>query len=43
MERISWTPLPRGDVRQLWERSADGGRTWTVIFDGRYSRAHGTR
>lgn len=36
--RISWTPLDGGDVRQLWETSNDGGATWTVSFDGRYSR-----
>ena len=36
--RISWTPLEGGDVRQLWETSADDGATWTVSFDGRYSR-----
>jgi hypothetical protein len=37
-ERISWTPRPDGTVRQLWEQSADGGATWTVAFDGIYSR-----
>jgi hypothetical protein len=26
-------------VRQLWESSTDGGRTWNVVFDGWYSRA----
>jgi hypothetical protein len=24
-------------VRQLWESSSDGGRTWTVAFDGIYA------
>lgn len=43
MERISWAPLPGGDVRQLWERSADGGATWSTVFDGRYSRSSGSR
>jgi hypothetical protein len=37
--RISWTPLPGGKVRQLWESSADGGEHWTVQFDGLYSPA----
>ncbi len=37
-QRITWTPLEGGDVRQLWEISTDGGKTWTVAFDGRYSR-----
>src|SRR5574338_965405 len=39
--RIRWS-LINGDpnrVRQLWESSTDGGKTWTVAFDGRYARA----
>jgi hypothetical protein len=35
--RISWSPLPAGHVRQLWETSADGGKTWTTAFDGDYA------
>ncbi len=27
-----------GQVRQLWEQSTDGGKTWTVAFDGLYTR-----
>jgi len=38
-QRISWTPAADGSVRQLWESSSDGGRSWTVLFDGRYVRA----
>ena len=38
-ERITWSRLDGGDVRQLWEQSQDGGATWTVAFDGRYHRA----
>jgi hypothetical protein len=37
-DRITWTPNPDGTVRQLWERSADGGATWSVLFDGLYTR-----
>ena len=37
--RITWTPGADGSVRQLWESSADGGTTWSVVFDGRYVRA----
>ena len=37
-QRVSWTPQPDGGVRQLWEASSDGGATWNVIFDGRYTR-----
>jgi hypothetical protein len=36
--RITWTPLDGGDVRQLWEQSKDGGKTWAVVFDGRYRK-----
>jgi hypothetical protein len=37
-QRITWTPLASGEVRQLWEQSRDDGVTWTVAFDGRYVR-----
>jgi hypothetical protein len=37
-QRIRWTPLPDGAVRQLWERSDDRGATWQTVFDGRYVR-----
>ena len=37
-QRITWTPAADGTVRQLWESSSDDGRTWTVLFDGRYVR-----
>jgi hypothetical protein len=38
LDRITWTPLSDGRVRQVWEISTDGGRTWRPIFDGLYSR-----
>lgn len=40
LHRIRWTPLGGTPVavRQLWESSADGGKTWTVAFDGKYER-----
>jgi hypothetical protein len=37
-ERVTWTPLEGGAVRQLWEASTDGGKTWTTQFDGLYTR-----
>lgn len=37
-ERITWTPQSGGRVRQLWESSTDSGKTWTVAFDGIYSK-----
>lgn len=38
LQRITWTPLEGGRVRQLWESSTDGGKTWSVAFDGLYIR-----
>jgi hypothetical protein len=35
-DRIAWSKLPGGKVRQLWERSKDGGKTWSLVFDGTY-------
>ena len=35
--RITWTPTSGGHVRQLWETSTDGGKTWTNEFDGDYA------
>lgn len=37
-QRITWTPLADGSVRQLWEKSDDDGASWTPVFDGRYVR-----
>ena len=37
-ERITWTPNADGSVRQLWEQSADGGKTWQTVFDGHYAK-----
>lgn len=33
-----WTPLPDGRVRQFFEQSDDGGKTWTPWFEGYYTR-----
>jgi hypothetical protein len=42
-QRITWTPNGDGSVRQLWESSLDGGRTWSVVFDGHYVRVEAPR
>ncbi len=42
-QRITWERLGRDQVRQRWESSADGGRSWTLVFDGIYSRAKPAR
>jgi hypothetical protein len=38
LQRITWTPLPDGRVRQHWESSQDAGATWSTAFDGYYAR-----
>ena len=35
VQRITWSPLPGGRVRQLWETSDDGVQ-WKTSFDGEY-------
>jgi hypothetical protein len=35
--RITWTPLAGGRVRQHWEASKDGGKTFATVFDGLYT------
>lgn len=37
-QRITWTALADGAVRQLWEQSANDGASWDTAFDGRYVR-----
>ena len=41
VQRITWTKLEDGRVRQLWESTVDGGKTWTIAFDGYYTRRPG--
>jgi hypothetical protein len=38
VQRIIWTPLPDGRVRQHWEATTDAGRTWSTVFDGYYTK-----
>ena len=38
-QRITWSKLANGRVRQLWETSRDGGANWQVAFDGTYMKA----
>ena len=38
IDRITWEPIDANHVRQLWEQSKDGGKTWAVAFDGKYVR-----
>jgi hypothetical protein len=34
--RWTWTPLPEDRVRQMAEQSADGGKSWKVVWDSVY-------
>jgi hypothetical protein len=39
VDRITYTPRPDGTVRQWWQVSKDGGKTWNTAFDGIYHRS----
>jgi hypothetical protein len=36
--KLTFFPLEGDRVRQLWESSQDGGKTWVIVFDGLYTR-----
>jgi hypothetical protein len=36
--RLIFFPREDSSVRQFWEQSRDGGESWTVSFDGIYTR-----
>ena len=38
LQKLTFTPFGRDTVRQTFEASTDGGKTWTTGFDGRYVR-----
>ena len=38
LDRVTWTPLPDGRVRQHWQVSIDGGAKWTDVFVGIYTK-----
>lgn len=38
INRITWTPLDDGRVRQHWQVSRDDGESWIEAFDGYYER-----
>jgi hypothetical protein len=38
LNRITWTPLPDGKVKQEWKISPDNGRTWKTSFVGIYEK-----
>jgi hypothetical protein len=38
--RIAWAPLPDHRVKEEWEASTNGGRTWRPVFEGTYVPRH---
>ena len=38
LHRLTFTKVSADHVRQLWEQSSDGGKTWGVVLDGAYTR-----
>ena len=36
--KAMWIPQADGRVRQYWRQSTDGGKSWTVVFDGYYRK-----
>ena len=40
-QKLTFFRVARDTVRQLFEASEDGGKTWKTTFDGRYVRARG--
>lgn len=36
--KAMWIPQPDGRVRQYWRTTTDGGKTWSVVFDGYYKK-----
>jgi hypothetical protein len=39
LDRVTIVRMTSNDVEQRWQQSADGGTTWTTVFQGKYSRA----
>lgn len=37
LHRITWTPLPSGQVRQHWQSRPSAEASWTTAFDGLYT------
>jgi hypothetical protein len=40
INRITWSPLKDGRVRQHWELTYDEGKTWKTAFDGYYQKVN---
>lgn len=38
IDRVAWTPLADGRVREYWDESTDSGAHWKPVFDGYFKR-----
>jgi hypothetical protein len=38
INRITWTPLPDGKVKQEWATSSNSGASWQISFQGTYEK-----
>ena len=38
IHKITWTLLPNGDVKQIWESTVDQGKNWNIQFEGIYKK-----
>ena len=40
INEITWTANLDGSVHQYWRASANGGKTWQLVFDGKYVKSN---
>lgn len=40
IHRITWTQLTNGNVKQVWESTIDGGKSWNIQFQGIYKKSN---
>ncbi|RUT73020.1 hypothetical protein [Ancylomarina longa] len=38
IHRITWSAMPNGDVKQVWESTVDQGKNWNLQFEGIYKK-----
>lgn len=38
IHKITWAPMPNGDVKQTWESTTDNGENWSIQFQGIYKK-----
>jgi hypothetical protein len=41
LNRVTIRRIDENRVEQLWEKSSDGGKSWTAVFRGEYVRKQG--